>query len=263
MKNNVPEIQAEFELKQFITDWSQLKISTKRFKTVMANYPEASYRLRTYIKHCEEIRSWHCQQRKLEVLYLTGKSGSGKTTLAKYFSEKLFGYDCFISGSGEDILDGYDMEECIILDDYRADVFKFAEFLKFIDNHTNSTVKSRFHNKDISNCKLIILTSIIHPEDLYFKDKDEKAEDKEQFFRRLKHHYFEIKNNNIENYTLNLIDNSWRYDGMLDFTIEDVYKELGINIEEKDNSIFDQFLNKQAEKPIKKIEYEIPPELEF
>ena len=54
------------------------------------------------------------KERNLEVVYITGGSGSGKTLSAKYFAEK-FGYDSFVSGSGDDFLDGYDKEECLII----------------------------------------------------------------------------------------------------------------------------------------------------
>ena len=134
-----------------------------------------------------EYRIMKVRNREMNVIYITGPSGSGKTTLAKYFA-RLFNYDVFVSGSGKDVLDGYDKEECIILDDLRADVFTKAELFKLTDNNTNSSVKSRFHNKDISYCKLMIITSIKAPHDLYNWNEDIQESFK-QFARRLNNKY--------------------------------------------------------------------------
>ena len=38
-------------------------------------------------------------------------------------------------------------EDVLILDDLRDSDFKFTDLLKILDNHTKSTVKSRYHNK--------------------------------------------------------------------------------------------------------------------
>jgi len=71
---------------------------------------------------------------------------------------------------------------------------KFAELLKMLDNNTNSSVRSRYYNKDISNCKLIVLTSIMKPDELYSFFKDDSGESNqepiEQFYRRIKHHFY-------------------------------------------------------------------------
>jgi adenylate kinase family enzyme len=139
------------------------------------------------------------RDRDMKVIYITGGSGSGKTTLAKYMA-RIMNYDYFVSGSGKDVLDGYDKEECIILDDLRADVFTKAELFKLTDNNTNSSVKSRFKNKDISYCKLMIITSIKKPQDLYdwktntFEDKDETFD---QFTRRLGQVYVQIQDDGV------------------------------------------------------------------
>lgn len=140
----------------------------------------------------KEYRIMKVRNRDMNVIYITGPSGCGKTTLAKYFA-RLFNYDVFVSGSGKDVLDGYDKEECIILDDLRADVFTKAELFKLTDNNTNSSVKSRFHNKDISFCKLMIITSIKAPHDLYNWNEDIQESFK-QFARRMNNKYVFIDN---------------------------------------------------------------------
>jgi len=139
-------------------------------------------------------------QRDMRVLYINGDSGAGKTTLAKYLGLNL-GYDVFISGSGSDPLDGYDNEECIILDDLRGDIFKKNELFKLLDNNTNSTVKSRYYNKAITFCKLLIITSIKAPSELYEWGGDD--EPYTQLIRRLKYVYLTISNGKIYEVKIN------------------------------------------------------------
>lgn len=147
-------------------------------------------------KKMTDYRIMKVRDRDMKVIYITGASGSGKTTLAKYMA-RISNYDFFVSGTGADVLDGYDKEEAIILDDLRGDVFKKYELFKLTDNNTNSSVKSRFKNKDISYCKLMIITSVKSPQNLYKWDEFEDGEDKEetfsQFARRIGNGYVEIK----------------------------------------------------------------------
>lgn len=121
--------------------------------------------------------------RQMNVMYLTGASGTGKTTIAKMFA-KGSGYDVFVSGSSNDPLQGYLGQECIILDDIRPSDWKINDLLKFLDNNTNSLVKSRYSNKLLNDCKLIILTSVLPIEDLYLKLQESESEPIEQLKRR-------------------------------------------------------------------------------
>lgn len=177
-------------------------------------------------RRMQEFRTMKVSERKMKVMYITGGSGCGKTTLAKYLARCL-NYDVFISGSGKDVLDGYDKEECIILDDLRGDVFTKAELFKLTDNNTNSSVKSRFKNKDISQCKLMIITSIKAPSSLYNWDEDVQ-ESYTQFARRLQYQYVYIDRDGFiyENH-INTID--FKITRIkLQFDMTDVFKILGI-----------------------------------
>lgn len=104
--------------------------------------------------------------RQLKVIYICGGSGTGKTTLAKYIAEQ-HGYSYFVSGNDNDLLDRYKGQDCLILDDLRGSSLKFSDFIKMIDNHTDSKVKSRYYNKCLTECKLIIITCIHNMEDFY------------------------------------------------------------------------------------------------
>lgn len=176
-------------IKELLSQYGSCKLS---YKKVMDNITPLEYHnYNSLIKHMREYRQNQVKDRDMQVIYITGESGSGKTTLAKFLADNQ-GYDYFVSGSGKDILDGYDKEECIILDDLRADTFTKSELFKLCDNNTNSSVKSRYQNKDISHCKLMIITSIKTPLNLYDWDKDDVNEPFKQFARRLNYHYLNV-----------------------------------------------------------------------
>lgn len=217
-------------------------------------------------KRMQEYRIMKVRDRNMNVIYITGESGSGKTTLAKYMAA-IQKYDYFVSGSGKDVLDGYDKEECIILDDLRGDVFTKAELFKLTDNNTNSSVKSRFKNKDISYCKLMIITSIKTPRDLYnwtTYTQEDKDESFTQLSRRINHSFLYITQSGM-------IYNC-RYDAtdplntpnvkkeVLDFTMNEVFSALGI-FKFLGNDITKSILNKikeEIEENKKSIEKDLP-----
>lgn len=199
-------------------------------------------------KRMQEFRQMKVSERKMKVVYITGVSGSGKTTLAKYLA-RCMNYNVFISGSGKDVLDGYDKEECIILDDLRGDVFTKAELFKLTDNNTNSSVKSRFKNKDISQCKLMIITSIKAPSSLYDWNCD-LVESYTQFARRLDFQYIFIDNGGvIYEKHISPVDFRISESKELPFNMYDVFKVLGIQ-----KQFSDSFWNDINNRVIQEIE---------
>lgn len=182
------------QLKDFILQYGDCKISKKQLleKMTAKDYDKNAL----MIKRAREFRQLVVKERNMDVIYICGDSGSGKTTFAKYLA-RVQAYDYFVSGSGKDVLDGYDKEECIILDDLRADVFTKAELFKLTDNNTNSSVKSRYANKDISQCKLMVITSVKTPQTLYNWSTfgDDVDESFKQFSRRLNNTFVFIANN--------------------------------------------------------------------
>lgn len=232
------------DFEEQLDKYARCKISEnelKKYVLQFENGTEVWIKKQPEVARAAKLRQITVNQRNLEVVYITGPAGSGKTTAAKYFAEKSH-FDYFVSGSGEDILDGYDKEECIILDDYRASVMRFSEFLKFIDNHTNSSIKSRYFNKDISNCKLLIITSIYEPKDLYkitaeeTEESSSKEEPLEQVYRRLKHKFYIIQDNVIYRRDTNTLKTT------AFMSIDTVYKHFNIDLSKKDDSsIMDQF----------------------
>ena len=148
--------------------------------------------------------------RFIQVMFVTGESGTGKTTFARQFVEKLNYFDIVpkeywrkssksedkekmfrhldygVSGSSNDAFENYKGEDVYILDDMRDDSFSFTDLLKFLDNHTNSPVKSRYQNKCFFGV-LLIITSKQALSDWYKGDGKDKLDSAtlKQLYRRI------------------------------------------------------------------------------
>ena len=116
-------------------------------------------------------------------LILLGAPGAGKTYYAKKLCETLK-YDFCVSSSSNDPCQDYMGQNALILDDLRDKTFEhFEDLLKFLDNNTASSVRSRFANK-VFNGKLIIITSTVPLENWYI-EKYGTMDDRSQLFRRI------------------------------------------------------------------------------
>lgn len=176
------------KFKQILDDIMENKIPMKKLGNYLDN--------ETWLKHKREIDNAYKirnmkildkmeENKDMKVIYIYGASGTGKTTYAKLIS-KSFGFNYYVSSSGSDPLGEYDSEECIIIDELRNDSFSYNELLKLLDNHTNSFVKSRYNNKAPFNCKLLIITSVLAPRDLYNSyELDTQKDSYNQLIRRI------------------------------------------------------------------------------
>lgn len=231
------------DIRELINQYGNLQISKKQLMRKLNGRFEEFAENSALFDKATKFRHLQVADRNLEVVYICGPSGSGKTTVAKYYASKL-NYDYFVSGSGEDFLDGYDKEECIILDDFRSGSMRFSEVLKLLDNNTNSSVKSRYNNKDISNCKLLFITTVFKPTELYnniFNNEDGSTNQEpiEQFLRRIKHHYFDIVTQTID---------GKKYDNLVEYktnnsekpvvraNMDEIFEELGIDRNKVDDT---------------------------
>ena len=112
----------------------------------------------------EKLWRLHCRwlslhtERDIDVIFITGLGGTGKTYYAKKLLNSM-GMDFCISSSSNDMMQDYLGQKALILDDCRDKSFtSFEDCLKFLDNHTASSVNSRFSNK-VFNGDMIIITS--------------------------------------------------------------------------------------------------------
>lgn len=120
------------------------------------------------------------KDRNINVMIFSGDTGTYKTTYAKQYAKNTNKSIC-ISSSSNDPMQDYMGEDILVLDDLRDTDFKFHDLLKVLDNHTKSTVSSRYSNKAFIGDTIIITTSQPISE-WYF---NEKKEDKEQLYRRI------------------------------------------------------------------------------
>lgn len=127
------------------------------------------------------------EERHMEVIYMVGESGSGKTTLAKQIAKQK-GYSYYISSASNDVLDSYSGQDCLILDDLRPSCLGLSDLLKLLDNHTQSTAKSRYYNKTLE-CKLIIVTTVMNIGEFFKNVFQEQNEPLTQLKRRCSTHF--------------------------------------------------------------------------
>ncbi len=121
--------------------------------------------------------------RQLQVVFITGKAGTGKTYYAKKFLNSL-NYDYCMSSSSNDALQDYLGQKAIILDDLRDTTFNFEDLLKIIDNNTQSSISSRFHNKVFIG-EMIVITSSVPIRYWYPEKRCGNQDSLEQLFRRI------------------------------------------------------------------------------
>ena len=120
--------------------------------------------------------------RNMDCVFITGDSGTGKTSYAKKIAEEKK-YSVFISSGSNDPLDDYKGQDCIILDDLRPSCMGLSDLLKMLDNHTASTVKSRYKNK-VLECKMIIITTTLDIDNFFNNVFSEEKETIIQLKRR-------------------------------------------------------------------------------
>lgn len=120
------------------------------------------------------------KDRNIQVMIYSGDTGTYKTTYAKQYAKNTNKSIC-ISSSSNDPMQDYKGEDILVLDDIRDTTFKFHDLLKVLDNHTKSTIVSRYNNKAFIGDTIIITTSQ-HLNEWYF---NETKEDKEQLYRRI------------------------------------------------------------------------------
>ena len=177
------KISEELDIKYYINEIAQGNIKEYEYTTKIPIeiYSKYASRIDKAFKFYYDNYSIN-SDRNIAVEFFYGSSGSGKTTYAKMKCVELNLSHC-VSSSSNDPLQDYRGEDVLILDDLRDDSFKFDDILKILDNHTNSSIKSRYKNKQFVG-KKIIITSTIPLHEWY--ERERKYEEIHQFRRRIK-----------------------------------------------------------------------------
>ncbi len=183
--------------------------------------------------HCK----WSTLQtdRKIDVIFITGKAGTGKTYYAKKLCDGL-GYDYCISSSKNDLMQDYLGQKALILDDLRYTNIDFTDLLKVLDNNTSSSYNSRYSNK-VFNGKLIIITSSVPLSYWYPVYRISKDESLIQLYRRIGS-YVEVNKEKIVVY--NNISDEGRPIGKSQEYVNEL-SSLVNNKEENSFNVFDAF----------------------
>lgn len=194
-------VKSNFDFKKAIEKVEKKKTYDQRRQEIIEQIQQGIIREYNYTKHitAEEydrykrnidnafkyrIDALEGVERNMECIFIYGDSGAGKTTYAKQLAENK-GYSYYVSSGSNDVLDNYKGQDCIILDDLRPSCMNLSDLLKMLDNHTASTVKSRFKNK-VLECKMIIITTTL-PIDTFFNNVfSEEKETVIQLKRRCK-----------------------------------------------------------------------------
>lgn len=200
--------------------------------------------------------------RYMQVMFVTGETGSGKTTFARQFIEKLNYFDIVpkeywrkapndkehpfrhldygVSGASNDVFQSYNGEDAYILDDMRDNSFCFTDLLKFLDNHTNSLIKSRHVNKCFIGV-LLIITSSLPLCDWYRGANSPGNEALRQLYRRI-NTYVEVTKKDITFYNKIADDGRpYGYFRVMENKTSDYYKDKPAKIDLTDIafSVFD------------------------
>lgn len=195
------EVKSNFDFQKEVESATKKQSYDKRRQEIIEQIQQGVIREYNYTKHitAEEydrykrnidnafkyrIDALEGVERNMECIFIYGDSGAGKTTYAKQLADNK-GYSYYVSSGSNDVLDNYKGQDCIILDDLRPSCMNLSDLLKMLDNHTASTVKSRFKNK-VLECKMIIITTTL-PIDTFFNNVfSEEKETVIQLKRRCK-----------------------------------------------------------------------------
>lgn len=152
----------------------------------MAEYDKYKKKIDNYFDYVS-LRKLQDPNRNIDVMYVQGESGTGKTTFAKSFCAR-HGFSYIVSSGSNDPLQDYNGQDALIIDDFRPRGWHMDDLLKLLDNNTGSSAKSRYHNKQMFFCKLIVLTSVVSLDEIWsnLADEDEKFKEPiQQLLRRV------------------------------------------------------------------------------
>lgn len=223
--NNSPDIQLNTILEKI--DKNEIKEHNMFDYIDIFLYSKYRTRIENALKY-QRGKIMNNKNRNINVMFIQGDTGTGKTTFAKAFCDSLK-YSYCVSSSSNDTLQDYKGEDVLILDDLRDDIFKFSDMLKILDNHTSSTMLSRYNNK-IFIGSTIIITSYKPLDEWYFNVPNEN---RKQLFRRIKEQY-QLTKDTITIFTYDSSKGRYKFVGTAkntfnNFTTEKEKEQLAIS----------------------------------
>lgn len=199
--------------------------------------------------------------RHMNVIYIYGGSGTGKTTYAKQLATNK-GLSCYISSGSNDPLDGYKGQDCLILDDIRPGDFLLSDFLKILDNNTQSTVKSRYKNK-LLECQYLIVTTSFDIPVFFDLLLDSEGESVKQMERRctLK---IQMGVNTMTTYVYQPVSGKYKKVSILKNPVSEVYNKRDLTDEEC-QAYVDSLLMPGTEASLSDLGFkaDVPPDVEL
>ena len=199
--------------------------------------------------------------RHMNVIYIYGGSGTGKTTFAKQLATNK-GLSCYISSGSNDPLDGYKGQDCLILDDIRPGDFLLSDFLKILDNNTQSTVKSRYKNK-LLECQYLIVTTSFDIPVFFDLLLDSEGESVKQMERRctLK---IQMNTSTMTTYVYQPVSGKYKKVSILKNPVSEVYNKRDLTDEECQAYVDSLLLpGKEASLSDLGFKADVPPDVEL
>lgn len=199
--------------------------------------------------------------RHMNVIYIYGGSGTGKTTYAKQLAINK-GLSCYISSGSNDPLDGYKGQDCLILDDIRPGDFLLSDFLKILDNNTQSTVKSRYKNK-LLECQYLIVTTSFDIPVFFDLLLDSEGESVKQMERRctLK---IQMNTSTMTTYVYQPVSGIYKKVSILKNPVSEVYNKRDLTDEECQAYVDSLLLpGKEASLSDLGFKADVPPDVEL
>lgn len=128
-----------------------------------------------------DIDEWHKDE--VKVIYITGDTGAGKSEMARKLikSHKKPGEKFNLVKHANGFWEGVGKSRIALYDEFRDWHMPASEFIDFIDY--NKHIMNIKGGHKLNEFKTIIITSSIHPKDLY---RNVKEEQKGQWLRRMK-----------------------------------------------------------------------------
>lgn len=184
-KKGIEEAKKQSDIDEVLIKICNGEISRMKIDDYLSELQQIKYSKR--IEEAYKIRDRRLSMkvdRMIEVMYFYGPSETGKTTWAKEVA-RMNDYTCYVSGASNDMMQSYMGQECIVIDETRGENWQLSDLLKFLDNHTASMAKARYHNKLMTECRLVILTSTQSLDEFFNALQSGSYEERKQLKRRI------------------------------------------------------------------------------